>query len=122
MGERLEASAIRRRIWTARGLAVLADVIQIGLAPLFFEGGLSILDVALDVIMSVILTSLVGWHWAFFPAFVAELVPGLDLVPSWTLAVFLATRDRTAPDTALGHGGAIDIDPVRPESDPRKGS
>ena len=105
----------RRRIWAARGLAVLADIIQIGLAPLFFEGGLSILDIALDVLMSGILTWLVGWHWAFFPAFVAELVPGLDLVPSWTLAVFLATRHRAAPDTALGHGRVIDVDPVRPD-------
>ena len=111
----------RRRIWVARGLAVLADLIQIVLAPLFFEGGLSIFDAALDVIMAGILTSLVGWHWAFFPAFVAELVPGFDLVPSWTLAVFLATRDRTAPDTALGQGRVIDVDPVRPDQqDPNR--
>jgi len=102
-----------RRIWAARGLAVLADVIQIGLAPLFFEGGLSIFDAALDVIMAVILTSLVGWHWEFIPAFVAELVPGFDLVPSWTLAVFLATRDRRPSDAAPGHGRVIDVEPVR---------
>ena len=75
-----------------------ADVIQIGLAPLFFEGGLSVFDALLDVLMAGALTRLVGWHWAFLPAFLAELAPGFDLVPSWTLAVFLATRRKTAPE------------------------
>jgi hypothetical protein len=37
---------------------------------------------------------LVGWHWAFLPSFVAELVPGLDIFPSWTAAVWFATRGR----------------------------
>jgi hypothetical protein len=86
-----------RRIWIARGLAVTADVVQIGLAPLFVEGGLSVFDAALDLLMAGSPTLLVGWHWAFLPAFLAELVPGLDLVPSWTLAVFLATRRGIAP-------------------------
>src|SRR4029453_14403993 len=35
---------------------------------------------------------LLGWHWAFLPAFLTELVPFVDLVPTWTIAVFLATR------------------------------
>ena len=73
-----------------------ADLIQIGLVPLFIEGGLSPFDAVLDVLMAGILTLLVGWHWAFLPAFVAELVPGFDLVPSWTLAVLLATRGQAA--------------------------
>ena len=36
--------------------------------------------------------ALVGWHWAFLPTFLAELIPFFDLVPTWTAAVFLATR------------------------------
>jgi len=105
----------RRRILIARGLAVTADVIQIGLAPLFLAGGLSVFDAALDVLMAGILTVLVGWHWAFLPAFVAELVPGFDLVPSWTLAVFLATRGHSrAPEGKVGEGRVIDVEPVPP--------
>jgi hypothetical protein len=106
----------RRRVWAARGLAVLADLIQIGLAPLFLEGGLSAFDAVLDVAMAGILSGLVGWHWAFLPAFLAELAPGLDLVPSWTLAVFLATRHRPAAETTRGHGDVIDVEVVREES------
>ena len=30
---------------------------------------------------------LLGWHWEFLPSFFAKLVPGIDLVPFWTIAV-----------------------------------
>lgn len=33
------------------------------------------------------LVHLVGWHWEFLPSFLAKLVPGVDLVPFWTMAV-----------------------------------
>ena len=112
----MESTLTRWRVWAARGIAVLADVIQIGLAPLFFEGGLSLFDAVLDIFMAGILTWLVGWHWAFLPAFIAELTPGLDLAPSWTLAVIVATRHRSAPVTTMVQGRLIDVEPVREES------
>jgi hypothetical protein len=112
----MEPSLSRRLVWAARGLAVLADLVQIALAPLFFEGGLSVFDAVLDTFMAGILTWLVGWHWAFLPAFVAELTPGLDLVPSWTLAVFIATKQRSVPAGAVGQGRVIDVEPVRQDS------
>lgn len=107
-----------RRIWIARALAVTADAVQILLAPLFFEGGVSVFDALLDVAMAVILTRLLGWHWAFLPAFFAELAPGVDLVPSWTLAVLLATRGRTVPEGPRGSQRVIDVEPAR-ENPPR---
>jgi hypothetical protein len=103
----------RRRVWIARGVAVLADLVQLGLAPLFIEGGLSVLDAVLDVVVAGILTFLVGWHWAFLPAFLVEFTPGLDLVPSWTLAVLLATRDRGTQETIPPPGRVIDAEVVR---------
>jgi hypothetical protein len=30
---------------------------------------------------------LLGWQWEFLPSFLAKLVPGVDLVPFWTMAV-----------------------------------
>jgi hypothetical protein len=68
--------------------------------PLFVEGGLSPLDTGLDVIVGAILIKLLGWHWAFLPTFAAELVPGLDLFPTWTAAVFFATRNMAAESEA----------------------
>jgi hypothetical protein len=48
----------------------------------------------LDLMVAIILTRLIGWHWEFLPAFAAELVPGVDLVPFWTFAVMNVYRKR----------------------------
>src|SRR5919204_5021809 len=68
-------------------LALVADALQLFIFPLFAEGALSPADDVLDVIVAAVLVRLLGWHWEFLPAFAAELVPGVDLVPFWTLAV-----------------------------------
>jgi hypothetical protein len=57
-------------------VAIAADAIQIGALPLFAAGGLSPADALLDLGVAAILIRLLGWHWAFLPALLAELVPG----------------------------------------------
>jgi len=37
--------------------------------------------------MAAMLINLLGWHWEFLPSFLAKLVPGVDLVPFWTMGV-----------------------------------
>ena len=68
-------------------LALAADALQIVLIPLFGQGALSPADDLLDFGVAAVLVRLLGWHWEFLPSFFAELVPGVDLVPFWTLAV-----------------------------------
>jgi hypothetical protein len=68
-------------------LAMAADALQVLVFPLFAEGALSPADDLLDVAVAAVLVHLLGWHWEFLPTFFAELVPGVDLVPFWTLAV-----------------------------------
>lgn len=68
-------------------LAVLADALQIALLPLFFEGAESPAEDILDLAIGAVLVSLLGWHWEFLPSFLGKLVPGVDLVPFWTVAV-----------------------------------
>ena len=68
-------------------LAMAADALQIFVFSLFAEGALSPADDVLDLAVAAVLVRLLGWHWEFLPAFAAELVPGVDLVPFWTLAV-----------------------------------
>ena len=77
----------RWRLQIAMALAVGADALQLLVMPLFSEGALSPADDVLDLVIAAVLVRLVGWHWEFLPAFAAELVPGVDLVPFWTLAV-----------------------------------
>ncbi|MEO8432376.1 MAG: hypothetical protein ABI592_12765 [Acidobacteriota bacterium] len=98
------------RIRAARGLAIAADVLQIAVFPLFGPGALSPWNDALDLLVAAALTRLVGWHWAFLPSFVAELVPGLDLVPTWTAAVLFATRGGAA--RKISRAGSVDAEVV----------
>src|SRR5665811_2038171 len=71
----------------AMALAMLADVLQILVFPMFVAGAASPADDALDFVVGGILAYLIGWHWEFLPSFFAELVPGVDLIPFWTMAV-----------------------------------
>jgi len=77
-----------RRILIARVLAVLVDLAQFALLP----AELTPLNNVIDVATGLAMVALVGWHWAFLPTFLAEMVPFVDLVPTWTLAVIFATR------------------------------
>ncbi len=80
------------RVKAARAIAIAADFLQIVVFPAFAPGLASPWDDALDAFVAVAMLALVGWHWAFLPSFLVELVPGLDLVPTWTAAIFFVTR------------------------------
>src|SRR5215469_11527669 len=82
----------RLRFQAAMILALAADAAQIVVFPLFAEGAASPADDVLDLAMAAVLVHLLGWHWEFLPAFIGELVPGVDLVPFWTLAVLNVYR------------------------------
>jgi hypothetical protein len=75
------------RFRTAMVLAIIADALQIIVFPVFVEGVISPADDILDLGIGAAMISLLGWHWEFLPSFLAKLLPGVDLVPFWTLAV-----------------------------------
>ena len=106
-----------RRVRAARVLGVVADAVQLGLLPLFVGGWVSPINDALDVAVAIAMVALVGWHWAFLPAFFSELIPIWDLVPSWTAAVLIATRNapvEVAPQAAPGGARSLDAGPPPP--------
>jgi hypothetical protein len=72
---------------TAMVLAIVADALQLIVFPLFVEGAMSPADDLLDLGVGAAMIRLLGWHWEFLPSFLAKLVPGVDLVPFWTMAV-----------------------------------
>jgi hypothetical protein len=107
------------RIQAARIIAVAADCLELMVFPYFMPGFLSPFNDVLDVAVAAALIWLLGWHWAFLPSFVAEMVPGVSLVPSWTAAVFIAT----------GFGSAVTpvtpvttVTPVPPQLEPDSSS
>lgn len=79
--------ATRSRFRVAMVLAVAADTLQVVVFPLFSEGAFSPADDLLDFVVGFVLIYLLGWQWEFIPSFFAELLPGVDFVPFWTLAV-----------------------------------
>lgn len=101
-----------RKVKLAWAIAAAADLLELAVFPLFIEGALSPVNDALDVAVAAAMVSLLGWHWAFLPTFMAEMVPFVGLVPTWSAAVFLVTRGRT-PDKP-GGDGPIDVTPPRP--------
>lgn len=75
------------RMRAALILAIVADILQMIVFPLVVEGAASPADDLVDLCVAGILSSLLGWHWEFLPSFLGKLVPGVDLVPLWTMAV-----------------------------------
>lgn len=86
----------RRRVLLAYAAALAVDGLQIGLGAA--TGGLSMLvDKGLDLVAAVLLWALLGWHWALLPSFLVELVPVVELAPTWTAAVWFITRGSRPP-------------------------
>ena len=94
-------------------VAIVADTLQIVAFPAFFEGAFSPFDIGLDAVVAIVLSRLLGWHWAFLPTIAAELIPGLDLFPTWTAAVYFVTRQRV-------RSGEPEILPPGPAPEPRR--
>ena len=90
-----------RRILIARAIAMTADLVQIGLLPLIAGGIMSPVDEIVDIAVGVAMVWLVGWHVAFIPTILVELLPIADAFPTWTVAVFFVTRggaDQSLPE------------------------
>jgi hypothetical protein len=104
-------------------VALAADAIQIAALPLFAEGAISPADTVLDLAVGAILVRLLGWHWAFLPTLAAELLPGFDLFPTWTAAVWYVSRQLSAEPMEIPDSGRKvgDVEILPPEGSVRRG-
>ncbi len=101
----------------AWAVAIAADALQIAAFPFFVEGGMSPADSLLDLIVAYVMIRLLGWHWAFLPTLAAELIPGADLFPTWTAAVWFVTRQQVK---ASSNRKDVEILPPGPAPEPRR--
>lgn len=94
-----------RRVLIARAIALTADLLQIGLLPLIGGRIMSPVDEILDLAIAATLIWLIGWHVAFLPTLMVELLPVADVFPTWTVAVFFVTRGGAGdlPKKQSGH-------------------
>jgi hypothetical protein len=78
------------------------DALQIAILPLLFPG--SPWNNLLDLVTGAVMVALLGWHVAFLPTFVTELIPFVDLFPTWTVAVLYVTRRKKPPAMGSSKG------------------
>jgi hypothetical protein len=114
--------AEHRVAWT---IAIAADILQIAAFPLFAEGAISPADSVLDLVVAFVMIRLLGWHWAFLPSAATKLIPGVDLFPTWTAAVWFVTRhsvsgDSSSSSNSVSNPGEPEILPPGPAPDPRR--
>lgn len=88
----------RWRMVLALAVAVSADGLQVGLLPVAWTFAQS----AVDVVAMVLTMLLLGFHILLLPTFVVELIPVVDMLPTWTgcVAAVIALRKREAKSAA----------------------
>lgn len=108
------AAITTTRARLALAIALVADAIELGAFPIFALGVASPWNDVLDVSVAIAMVVLLGWHWAFAPSFVAEMIPFVSLVPTWTAAVLIVGRGHLGP-------GAPEVSVVPPAGAPPAG-
>ena len=95
-----------RELRLALSVAIAADALQIVALPILAQGAFSPADTAVDIAAALVLSKLLGWHWAFLPTIFAEIIPAFDLFPTWTAAVLYVAWQRRQ-DSPPGRGGEL---------------
>lgn len=87
------AKISKKRKLVALLIAAGADFLQWVLLPMVIEGALSPLDWAVDLATAAALLLVVGFKARLALAFTAELIPGLDMFPTWVALVLTLPTD-----------------------------
>ena len=99
----------RTRIVVAIAAALVADALQFFLGP----AGWIFADQIIDVLVMLLMSRLIGFHWLLLPTFAIEIIPALDDLPTWTACVIavisLRRREQSIPPRQLPPGPTIDV-------------
>ncbi len=71
----------KKRLGLALAIAVIADVLGVFVAlepPLAW---------GVDLVTAVLLFMVLGWRWMLLPGIIMEAIPGVSIMPFWTLVV-----------------------------------
>ena len=107
MSGEVRVTASRARL--ALALAIVVDAIQLPLqgASLTGIGTLpaEAIDLAIDAATALIISRLIGFHWALLPTLVLELIPFVDLAPAWFVCVSYVISRRKKEGRYIEEGG-----------------
>ena len=87
-------SPARKRV--AIAIAAVSDLAQWFVLPATIEGGVSPLEVGIDAATAIAILIAVGFHWRLAIALFAELIPGVDLAPTWTAVALSLPTEKPA--------------------------
>jgi hypothetical protein len=90
----------RKRKALALLVAGATDLLQLVFFPMVFEGAASPFEWVLDLVTAFVLTLILGFRWRTLLGIAVELVPGLDLFPTWMALVL------SLPSAPKGQGGS----------------
>ena len=116
----MKAIVNRSTLAAAYAVGICADLMQLCIIPLLPDGFLNPLNDVSDAIACIILTRLIGFHFAFLPSFLIKLIPVVEIAPTWTLAVIIATRNLRAPAPVVDVPSEVKPDVVVNEEQPPK--
>jgi hypothetical protein len=102
----------KKRKLVALLIAGAADLLQGVLFPLFIEGAFSPFDWAVDIATAVALLFTVGLKARLALAFTTELIPGLDLFPTWTALILSLPVDEPPPAGTPPEGEVIEAEVI----------
>jgi hypothetical protein len=104
----------RGRMAFALAVAVIADGLQLLIGPL----GWFIFDEIIDVIALALIWPAIGFHLLLLPTFLVELLPIVDMLPTWTGCVAAVIALRKREQRAPAAPPIIDVESSKPGDPP----
>jgi hypothetical protein len=112
------------RIKAAFAIAIVADLLEFPITWLeHFEWEIVRLmaqgaNVLIDCAVMWALTKLLGYHWLFWPSFFVEVIPQVDMFPTWIACVAYVVHERKkaqtqSPSQSPQPRPIIDIDQIK---------
>jgi hypothetical protein len=106
----------QKRVILAFGIAIMADLIQIPVTAVTMTGIFAIpgeiADLMVDCVVMVATSLLLGFHWLLLPTLFVEVIPGLDLLPTWTGCVALLVKKRREEQALPPEQPVMDVQEV----------
>lgn len=102
----------RAQIYSAFAVALIIDGVQFALGPF----GWLFVDQGLDVLAMVLISWAIGFHMLLLPTFVIELIPGPDMLPTWTActAAVVMLRRKNQPKPTIDISSEVTSVPTTP--------
>ena len=114
----------RNRIVAAFAVAVVADILEFPItaaeATVLGEPAGELGAGVVDIVVFGIITRLLGFHWMFLPTFVVEVIPGLDMLPTWVGCVGFVVWQRKKKDAQPPLAAVAEVQAAEVESTPPK--